>query len=66
MTKLEMLEQEIASLDPADIHKLADWLAEYQASLWDRQIEADAKAGKLDRLVEQALLGHKAGPTRHI
>ena len=64
MTKLEKIEQEIASLNPADVRKLADWIEEYKEELWDRQIEADAKAGKLDSLVAQALADHKAGKTR--
>jgi hypothetical protein len=38
MTKLEKIEKEIASLVPADLHKLADWIAEYREELWDRQI----------------------------
>jgi hypothetical protein len=54
MTKLEKIEQEIAALDPKDVRKLADWLDDYKAELWDRQIEADAKAGKLDELVANA------------
>lgn len=29
--------------------------------VWDRQIEADAKAGKLDRLWNRALMDIKAG-----
>jgi hypothetical protein len=64
MTKLEKIEQEIAALDPKDVRKLADWLDDYKAELWDRQIEADAKAGKLDELAEQALADHRAGRTR--
>jgi hypothetical protein len=66
MTKLEKIEQEIAALDPKDVRKLADWLDAYKAELWDRQIEADAKAGKLDQLAEQALADHRAGRTRHL
>ena len=31
---------------------------------WDRQIEADAKAGKLDKLWEEALEEIKAGRTK--
>ncbi len=64
MTKLEKIEQEISSLDPKDVRKLADWLDEYKAELWDHQMEADAKAGKLDKLAEQALADHGAGRTR--
>ena len=54
MTKLEKIEQEIAALDPADVRKLAEWLAAYQADLWDRQIAEDAKSGRLDKFVETA------------
>lgn len=54
MTKLEKIEQEIASLSPADVNKLADWLAEYKAALWDLRIEADAKSGKLNSLIKNA------------
>ena len=31
---------------------------------WDRQIDADIKAGRLDRLAEEALADHRAGKTR--
>jgi len=34
---------------------------ESDAKVWDRQIEADLKAGKLDELVDQALADFKAG-----
>jgi len=30
---------------------------------WDRQIEADVKAGKLDRLMEEAVRDHREGRT---
>ena len=64
MTKLEKIEMDIASLKPDDLQKLADWLAEYRADLWDKQIEEDSKAGKLDKLAEEALADHRAGRTR--
>ena len=64
MNMLEKIEQQITSLTPADLHKLADWLAEYRADLWKKQIEEDAKAGKLDKLAEQALAEHYTGLTK--
>lgn len=64
MTKLDQFKEGIASLDPKDVQKLADWLDEYRNELWDRQIEADAKAGKFDKLAAQALASHKANKTR--
>ena len=30
---------------------------------WDRQIEADAKAGRLDRFIEEAVSEHREGRT---
>lgn len=60
MTKLEKNEKEIASLSPGDVATLAEWFADFHAELWDRQIEADAKAGTLDKLVEQTRDDHKA------
>ena len=63
MTKLERIEQDIAGLSSDDVRKLAEWLAAYQADLWDRQIEEDAKAGRLDKLAERALADHRVGRT---
>jgi hypothetical protein len=42
----------------------AEWFAELQADRWDRQIEEDAKAGRLDKFAEKALAAHRAGRTR--
>ena len=64
MTKLEEFKEFVSSLDPKDVRKLTEWLDEYNAELWDRQIEADAKAGKFDDLAVRALANHKAGKTR--
>ena len=64
MTKLEKIEQEIAALDPADVRKLAEWLVAYQADLWDRQIEDDAKSGRLDKFVETAIAEIASGKFR--
>jgi hypothetical protein len=64
MSKLEKIEQDIASLTPGEVAKLARWFAEFQADVWDKQIEADAEAGRLDRQAEQALGAYRAGKTR--
>ncbi len=64
MTKLEKIEQEIVNLSPGEVRKLVSWLAEFEAELWDKQIEDDAKAGRLDKLAEQALADHRAGLTK--
>jgi hypothetical protein len=61
MNKLEQIKQEIMSLNPDNVWKLAEWLDEFKNELWDKQIEADAKAGKLDVLAGRALTNSKTG-----
>jgi hypothetical protein len=39
---------------------------EFDARLWDAQIEADAKAGKLDGLITEAVADYKAGKAREL
>ncbi|MDF3150547.1 hypothetical protein P3C58_00990 [Mesorhizobium sp. XAP10] len=64
MTKLEQIEKSVAKLSPEELKAFAAWFEALQADMWDRQMEADAKAGRLDRLAEQALADHRAGRTR--
>ena len=64
MTRVEQLEQEIAKLAPDEFVQLRDWLLEQDWAEWDRQIERDSAAGKLDGLMKQALADHAAGKSR--
>jgi hypothetical protein len=38
----------------------------YRADLWDQQIAADLKAGKLDELIAEARADFKAGKAREL
>jgi hypothetical protein len=66
MGKIERLEQEIRALSDEELAQLRRWFIEYDAQAWDREIEADAKAGKLDRLAEEALRDYGEGRTKRI
>ncbi len=61
MSKVESLRQEIRSLSPQELAELRTWFLEYDAELWDRQIEEDARTGRLDRLAKKALEPYYAG-----
>ena len=57
MTTADEIKQAVLSLSEAEYAKIIDWLHELAEDAWDREIEADAKAGRLDFLkaeVEQA------------
>ena len=66
MIQAEILEQQIAELDDASFSKLRDWLIEFDQSRWDKKLEEDSNAGKLDFLINAALAEHKAGLTRDL
>jgi len=66
MPRLETLQDEIAKLSPEDFAKLREWLLEKDWAEWDRQLEADAAAGKLDKLFESAEADHRAGKSREL
>lgn len=55
MTEVEKLKQHIAKLDDNSFAKLRDWFFELDQAIWDKQIEADVKAGKLDLLGSEAI-----------
>ena len=63
MTRVEHLEQEIARLNPEEFTQLREWLLERDWAEWDRQIERDSAAGRLDGLMKRALADHAAGKT---
>lgn len=66
MIQLEVLEQQIAELDDISFSKLRDWLVELDHVRWDKKLEADSNAGKLDFLINAALAEHQAGTTRDL
>jgi hypothetical protein len=66
MTKLEKIEKAFLELTEAEQAKFRQWYTEYDARLFDEEIERDAKAGKLDKLAEKALAEHRAGRTREL
>jgi hypothetical protein len=66
VTRIQKLETEIRELTRSELAAFRQWFEEYDATLWDRQIEEDALSGKLDRLAEKALADHKAGRTKEL
>jgi len=61
MSRVESVETQVKELSPEELSAFREWFAEFDAEVWDRQFEVDAKAGKLDDLAERALEEHAAG-----
>jgi len=63
MSKVESIEQQIQALSAEELAQLRAWFLEFDWALWDRQLERDVAAGKLNALAEKALRDHAAGKT---
>jgi len=66
MSELEQLEQQVLNLPPQDLAQFREWFLEFDARVWDQQIEADLKGGKLDGLIAEALAEFKTGKAREL
>ena len=55
VTQVELIQSQIKALPYSEFARLRKWFAQKDWEKWDRQIEADSAAGKLDFLIEEAL-----------
>jgi SOS-response transcriptional repressor LexA len=54
MSKIDELKTDIERLSSAEVAELFRWLSEREWESWDKQIEADSQAGRLDFLLREA------------
>jgi len=66
MRKVEKLENEVQQLNPDELAAFRNWFRRYDSDEWDKEIERDVSAGRLDKLAEEAVAAHKAGRTIEI
>jgi len=55
MSQVDELKTEIERLPQEEFSELVRWLSEKDWERWDKEIEADSEAGKLDFLMREAL-----------
>lgn len=61
MTRLEQVKSAIEALPPRDFQRLRQWFADKDWEKWDRELDRDVKAGKLDFLADEARAEKKGG-----
>jgi hypothetical protein len=64
VSTVDEIEAAISNLPPQDFARVRDWLLERDNLLWDKQIEEDAAAGRLDPLVAEIERDIQAGRTK--
>lgn len=66
MTKVEELERKVQKLGHSELASFRQWFREFDSDEWDRQIEQDVQAGKLDKLAEKSIAAHHAGRSKEL
>nr|VFK38301.1 MAG: hypothetical protein BECKSD772F_GA0070984_102325 [Candidatus Kentron sp. SD]VFK44219.1 MAG: hypothetical protein BECKSD772E_GA0070983_10354 [Candidatus Kentron sp. SD] len=66
MQTAKQIQSEIEALPRKEYIKLSHWFYERDQESWDRRIEHDAKSGRLDFLVQEALEEKNAGRLRDL
>jgi hypothetical protein len=66
MDKIEKIGREIREFSPSELAAFRKWFYDFDAEAWDRQIEEDAQAGKIDALAKAALKTLAGGECREI
>ena len=59
MSTVQEIESAIEKLPDHDVAEIRSWL-------WERDIERDAAAGRLDKFADEALREHRTGKTRRL
>ncbi len=66
MSRLTEIQQQILTLPEAEYKQLRQWFNELDWEKWDREIEADSDAGKLDFLIAEALEEKEKGTLKDL
>jgi len=61
MSTVREIEHAVSQLSSEELAAFRSWFAKFDAALWDRQIEKDVAAGRLDGLAEEALRDFQEG-----
>jgi hypothetical protein len=66
MIKVQEIQRAIEALPPRDYMRLRQWFLKRDWQQWDKQIEADSGAGRLDFLIEEAAEEKAGGRLREL
>ncbi|MCC7117196.1 MAG: hypothetical protein IT310_01620 [Anaerolineales bacterium] len=60
------IEKAVTELPPHELARFRKWFDEFDAQIWDEQLEHDVKAGKLDELATKAIADFRAGKAKEL
>ena len=66
VTRIAKIQEEILALSETDYLQLKQWFDELKWNKWDRQIEEDSNAGRLDFLIDEAREAKEKGTLKNL
>jgi len=66
MHAVQEVELAVSRLSLEELARFRDWFDEFEAKSWDKQFEADAQSGKLDKFANQAVADFRAGKCKEL
>ena len=66
MRVVQELQATVSQLSAEELARFREWFDKFDAEVWDRQFEEDAKSGKLDQLANQAIADFQAGKCKQL
>ena len=64
MSRVEEIERAIQTLSPEEFQTISRWILEKQQEHWDKRLDDDSQAGRLDFLFEEADKDAREGRSR--
>ena len=64
MPDIKALEAAVQALPPSALAEFRRWFTDFDSVAWDRELESDSAAGKLDALLAEAEEDHKTQTRR--
>jgi hypothetical protein len=66
MDTVPEIEAAVRNLSPSDLSTFRKWFQEFDAEAWDRQLERDEQADRLNALAEEAIQDQRDGRTTEL
>ena len=66
MSSIAEIQEAILSLPSEEYVQLRRWFTELDWEMWDREIEADLEAGRLDSLIAEAVEAQEQGTLQEL
>ena len=64
MARIEELTSEVQQLSREELSAFREWFRKYDSDEWDKEIEEDISAGRLESLANKAIADHKSARTK--